>query len=207
VLKEPKSGKYYVDPSFWSWSFTEDREMATKFKTKLEAEEMLKAIKLAISTTFWDYGDIIPDVEIEDLTYYYTLAVIFNSSHDKVLLIKRNQPPLGLFNGIRGEVQQKETPSDANIREVMEETGIDLTEVPCSVYPAMNINYPDTNTVLYVYYVELQKEEQTSNLYCSKGSFHWVDTKELLNITDPRWADGSLSFFVLDALRLWGHTI
>ncbi|MMZ43605.1 8-oxo-dGTP diphosphatase [compost metagenome] len=138
----------------------------------------------------------------------YTLCIIFNRHHDKVLLLQRNFSPYkGLFNGIGGKVKYGESHTDAVIREVKEETGIELDYYAGNIFTySLKLVFPTQETNLHVYYAEV--EEGTNRIACREGTLHWIDVREVLNITDPRWAgDGNLSYFVLDALRLMGHKI
>ena len=56
--------------------------------------------------------------------------------NDEILLLYRNKKPddpnEGKWLGIGGKVEQGETPEQANIREVYEETGIKLEPDACS---------------------------------------------------------------------------
>ena len=51
-----KKGK---KPPIEEWSFTDDVNMATKFNSLEKAKEMKDIIERAVSSTFWDYDDII----------------------------------------------------------------------------------------------------------------------------------------------------
>lgn len=55
----------------------------------------------------------------------YVLGFVFNSTRDKVILIKKNRPAWqkGLYNGIGGKVELPETCLQAIVREFEEETG------------------------------------------------------------------------------------
>ena len=46
----------------------------------------------------------------------------------KLLMINRNKPPfMGMWNAVGGKVEKNETPEDAAIREVFEESGIKIS--------------------------------------------------------------------------------
>ncbi len=58
----------------------------------------------------------------------YTLGFIFNHTKTSVLLIQKNRPDWqkGKVNGIGGHIEKGEEPINSFIREVREETGIEL---------------------------------------------------------------------------------
>jgi len=58
----------------------------------------------------------------------YTLAFIFSSDLQKVLLITKNRPEYqaGKLNGIGGKIEPGEEPLDGMIREVREETSLEI---------------------------------------------------------------------------------
>lgn len=65
----------------------------------------------------------------------YTLGFIFNKELSHVLLIKKQRSTWqkGKYNGIGGHIEEGEEPYECFIREVQEESGIELTkkEVEC----------------------------------------------------------------------------
>jgi 8-oxo-dGTP diphosphatase len=58
----------------------------------------------------------------------YTLCFITRGSR-LLLLERRREPNLGLWNGVGGKLAAGESPRDCILREVREETGLDLTDL------------------------------------------------------------------------------
>src|SRR5688572_23971507 len=58
----------------------------------------------------------------------YTLCFITRGSH-LLLLERRREPNLGLWNGVGGKLEPGEAPHDSIRREIREETGLELTDV------------------------------------------------------------------------------
>lgn len=59
--------------------------------------------------------------------YKYTLAFI--KKDNKILMLNRNKSPwMGSWNGVGGKLEKNETPLEAIIREVKEETNLVVTE-------------------------------------------------------------------------------
>ncbi len=57
----------------------------------------------------------------------YTLCFIRRS--DEVLMLNREKPSwMGMWNGVGGRIEQGETPRECILREVLEETGIKLSD-------------------------------------------------------------------------------
>ena len=66
VLTEP-TGKYFVNPSYERWDFTDNIEEATKFERFEEANEMKEIIDRAVFATYWDWSDIEPCPSIKEV--------------------------------------------------------------------------------------------------------------------------------------------
>ena len=58
----------------------------------------------------------------------YTLCFI-TRGHQILLLERRREPNLGLWNGVGGKLEPGESPRQAILREIREETGLELDEV------------------------------------------------------------------------------
>ncbi|QOV08311.1 hypothetical protein Kirov_112 [Bacillus phage Kirov] len=57
ALKVKGYSDYFLNPTYWSWSFTKDSDKATKFETLEEANDMKETIERAVASTFWDYDE------------------------------------------------------------------------------------------------------------------------------------------------------
>lgn len=60
----------------------------------------------------------------------YVLGFIFEAGSENILLIKKNRPSeqAGKYNGIGGKIEPGETSEQAIVREVEEETGLNISE-------------------------------------------------------------------------------
>lgn len=77
----------------------------------------------------------------------YVLAFMINATKNQILLIKKKRPAFqaGKMNGIGGKIEGDETPVDAIIREVEEETGLKTTEYEWANFGEMRL--PDGGKV------------------------------------------------------------
>lgn len=88
-----------------------------------------------------------------------TFTLCFIRNQDKFLMLHRNKHPnKGKWNGVGGKIEQGETPSQACLREVKEETGILLTSVTFR-----GIVYWNNEGGMYVYLAETTQKDVTSS--------------------------------------------
>ena len=72
---------------------------------------------------------------------------------DEILMINRNKPPfMGLWNAVGGHIEDGETPMQSAIREIKEESGIDVKEV--ELQSIFTWNYDDETG--YVFTAKIQ---------------------------------------------------
>ncbi len=123
-------------------------------------------------------------------------------SGDAMLLIRRNKEPnLGKYVPVGGHIDPFETPRDAAIREVREETGIVVEDVQfCGVL--VETSPTPYNWITFVYSAQVQHVTPPA---CREGSLEWVQRAWLDSLPTPATdayiycliADGRK--FVLDA--------
>lgn len=90
----------------------------------------------------------------------YKQTLCFIRRNDEILMLNReNEPTQGLWNGVGGKMESEETPMESVIREVKEETNIDIR-----TYNLINkgiITWEVDNSYvggLYVYLVEIEDD-------------------------------------------------
>ncbi len=104
----------------------------------------------------------------------YVLILLITKDYKKVLLVKRKKEPyINLYNGIGGKIEYRETVKKATIRECYEETGIKITNpkllVSC-IYPK-SINSKDKK-ILHVLYDFVDQTKIPENY---EGVYEWKD--------------------------------
>ena len=104
---------------------------------------------------------------------------------NQILMLYRNKKPQdpneGKWLGIGGKVEAGETPLEANIREVFEETGIRLNEDSCryhGIVRFINTVYEDEEIFLYSAVVS----DDTEAAECNEGELHWIEADRIMDL-------------------------
>ena len=101
---------------------------------------------------------------------------------DKYLLLKRaKQPNQGKFVPVGGKIEPFETPQDAVIREVFEETGL-VIDTPKFCGILTETSPIDYNWMSYIYTAEIPFSELIT---CDEGELHWVSAAQLQDLDTP----------------------
>lgn len=97
-------------------------------------------------------------------------TLCFLKHHDKILMLQRNKDPnKGLWNGVGGKIEKNETPVEACLREVKEETGFQLYRAQfCGVLSWVGHECGDGGVYLFT---AVAPAADFSN--CSEGILKW----------------------------------
>ena len=108
------------------------------------------------------------------------------SRKDQMLMLYRNRKPddpnEGKWLGIGGKVEAWETPAEANVREVYEETGIRLSADACrfrGIIRFINTEYEDEE--IWLYTAAVPDDIRISD--CDEGELHWIDTGRIMELS------------------------
>lgn len=111
--------------------------------------------------------------------YRYTLCLIRKADH-VLLLNRRKQPAMGMWNGVGGKIESGESPAESVIRETYEETGIRLTDVR---FAGTILLQADETVGIYLFLADMPDEQiLTTPLATREGILDW---KQLDWILDP----------------------
>ncbi|MCR5685118.1 MAG: NUDIX domain-containing protein [Lachnospiraceae bacterium] len=94
---------------------------------------------------------------------------------------KPSDPNEGKWLGIGGKVEVWETPHEANLREVMEETGIRLESDSCRFHGIIRfINTVYEDEEIYLYSAEVPSD--TGFIPCDEGELHWIAMDRVMSL-------------------------
>lgn len=127
----------------------------------------------------------------------YKVASCFIERDDsKILLVLRNPDKSegNKWGAPAGKIQEGESPRQAIIREVLEETGIDISNRPMPLHKTYYIKYPDYDFIYHVFHstVPLKTKITKSN---ERQALRWVSPEEALTLNLVRHFDRSIKDF------------
>jgi 8-oxo-dGTP pyrophosphatase MutT (NUDIX family) len=107
---------------------------------------------------------------------------------DKLLLIDRVKPPFGMA-GLAGHVDEGETPTQAVIREVSEESGLKVTSTKLLFEEFVDWNECSKGITGHHWYVfECETNEEVKANRAEAKSFGWYDVEQLRDLElEPVW--------------------
>ncbi|RPF53173.1 NUDIX hydrolase [Aquisalibacillus elongatus] len=111
-------------------------------------------------------------------------TICFIKLNDEILMLNRQNPPnMGHWNGVGGKIDSGETPKECVIREVKEETGIELYENQ-AIYKGVTTWLSDgiRHGGMYVFLAELDKNPGLNTpVKMDEGIFDWKFVDWLLD--------------------------
>lgn len=129
--------------------------------------------------------------------YIYTLAFI--KKEDEILMLNRNKAPwMGSWNGVGGKRLLNETPLECIIREIKEETGININENQVEYKGIVTWNSNDNNG-LYLYLVNYDGPKIKTPKVVAEGILDWKNINWLMNKNNTGVCS-NIPFFLEDVL-------
>ena len=129
----------------------------------------------------------------------YTICILLNKDLSKTLLIKKVSGKLygGRFNSLGGKIEEGETPTQACIREVFEESD-ELIKLTNPKHMA-TLTFPFENPIhLHAFYDVISEVQIPQN---REGTPEWLPIEFLLDFNnDSVVGDGNLAYFCRLAL-------
>ena len=134
----------------------------------------------------------------------YVVILLFNIDMSKVLLIKRKRNPyLNLYNGIGGKIEDGESKFDCCIRETKEEINVNLCcpkQLVTCVYPENDKFKYNSNVELNVFYDVIKENVFEEN---DEGTFEWLKVDFVLNANNKLIAGyGNVGIFMREILHI-----
>lgn len=118
---------------------------------------------------------------------------------DSLLLMHRNKKPNDVHEGkwisVGGKLEKGETPEECARREILEETGLTVTQMAFKGMITFPNFTPDTDWYTYVFKITGFEGELVED--CSEGTLEWVPYDQVLE--KPTWeGDYELFKWILD---------
>lgn len=105
------------------------------------------------------------------------LCFVTNADNKKVLLLKRNREPMkDLYTGVRGKTHFEEEINLSCLREVKEETGLEVIELKLKAVVKTILAGQNSSWILFVYSAKALSEHCID---CDEGTLEWVDIQLL----------------------------
>ncbi len=122
-----------------------------------------------------------------------------SESHEYLMLYrnkKKDDPNKGKWIGVGGKIEPGETPDECMLREVREETGLELTDYHfCGVIHFISDTWEDED--MYLYRAEISGAGCGDNTgpdeapaYCDEGELRWIPEEQLTDL--PMWEGDKL---------------
>ena len=105
------------------------------------------------------------------------VCFIKNEKGNKVLLLKRSREPMAnMFTGVGGKTNFDEDINSSCIREVKEETGLNIKNVKLKGVLKTVLEGKDSSWILFVYTAETPNIKFAD---CTEGELQWVDLNKI----------------------------
>jgi len=111
-----------------------------------------------------------------------------------LLLLRQDFKPNGNTWGLpSGKINQKENPKKAVLREIEEETGIELENV--NFLKKVYVKYPEYDFIYYIFHAKLDKMPKIKINNSEHKEFIWKYPKDTLNFKVIRDLDNCIKLF------------
>jgi 8-oxo-dGTP diphosphatase len=105
------------------------------------------------------------------------VCFLLDKKNQKILLLKRNKDPFrGMYAGVGGKTEFDEGVGASCIREVKEETGLDVWSIKLRGVIKTIFEEHDSSWILFVYTTDDFSGEMTT---CNEGELEWVDIRDV----------------------------
>lgn len=105
------------------------------------------------------------------------VCFISNGDNSKVLLLKRNRHPMkNLYTGVGGKTHFNEDIHLSCIREIKEETGLEISEIELKGVLKTILADHQSSWILFVYIARTWEENLQE---CDEGKLEWIDKESV----------------------------
>ncbi len=114
--------------------------------------------------------------------------IVILDGENRALLLRRSQshPKSPLKPDLAGGIiENNETLEDGLIREVREETGLDINNFPLTLLHSYTQKFPGVSVHRLLYGVRLHATSPNITISWEHDTYRWVSVDDLLNIEEP----------------------
>jgi 8-oxo-dGTP pyrophosphatase MutT (NUDIX family) len=139
---------------------------------------------------------MISDKEIKNFNPRFSIASCFCEHKGRIVLLLRHA---GKSQGLRwgvpaGKMKKNEKPEEAVLREIKEETDINLKKDGIRYFGKFYIRYPEYDYIYYIFHANLSGSEIKINV-SEHMSFAWVTPEEALKLRLVKDLGASIRLF------------
>ncbi len=122
---------------------------------------------------------------------------------DRVLMLHRNpaKPQGDTWDTAGGKIHQSETPLDAIVREIKEETCIALNPSEVIYFKKFYVRYPEFDFIFHTFHHTFNKQPSVSVNPSEHTEYRWVTPKEALALKLIPDEDFCMKLFFRDCLQ------
>lgn len=105
-----------------------------------------------------------------------SVCFVKNKEKNEILFLKRNKEPMaGMYTGVGGKTEANEDVSDSCVREVKEETGLDVLDLRLEGIIKTVLKKDNSSWILFIYTTENFSGEIIN---CNEGDLEWLSYEE-----------------------------
>lgn len=111
----------------------------------------------------------------------FKYTICFIKMGTKILMLNRNKPPvMGLWHGVGGKIENGESPEEGIIREIYEETNIQIAKV--EYRGIVSWDDEDINGGMYAFVAEISEQlEYSTPKVTDEGVLEWKEISWILD--------------------------
>ena len=122
--------------------------------------------------------------KIKPKDFHPKLEVVscFVESQEKILLLHRQdyKPQGNTWGAPAGKVDLGQTPLEAMVRELQEETGLEIPETEFSYKGKVYVRYPDFDFIYHTYHLKLSEQVDIQLRLKEHKDFRWIKPEDAL---------------------------
>jgi 8-oxo-dGTP diphosphatase len=135
--------------------------------------------------------------ELENFKKKFDVVSVFIDHDGETLLLHRqdHKPQGNTWAMVAGKVDKEEELSQALVREIREEIGLEVHESKCNYFEKYYVRYPDFDFLYHVYHMTLPEKPILTINQEEHKDFKWVKPTEALKLNLIPYEDICIKWF------------